>query len=47
MLIVLNDCYHVCLERLNLAKLSMLELERLKLILDSASAFGKTNPSVK
>jgi hypothetical protein len=25
----------------------MLELERLKLILDTASAFGKTNPSAK
>jgi hypothetical protein len=31
MLIVLNDCYHVCLEGANLAKLMMLELEKLKL----------------
>jgi hypothetical protein len=31
----------------NLAKLMMLELEKLKLILDSASAFGKPNPSSK
>jgi hypothetical protein len=44
MLIVLNDCYHVCLEEANLAKLIMLELENLKLILDSASAFSKPNP---
>jgi hypothetical protein len=29
------------------AKLMMLELEKLKLILDSASAFGKTNLSAK
>ena len=47
MLIVLNDCYHVCLEEANLAKLIMLELEKLKLILDSASAFGQPNPSAK
>jgi hypothetical protein len=26
----LNDCYHVCLEEANLAKLIMLELEKLK-----------------
>jgi hypothetical protein len=31
MLIVLNDCYHVCLERENLAKLMTLELEKLKI----------------
>jgi hypothetical protein len=47
MLIMLNDCYHVCLEGENLAKLIMLELEKLKLMLDSASAFGKPNPSAK
>jgi hypothetical protein len=47
MLIVRNDCYHVCLEEANLAKLIMLELEKLKLILDSVSAFGKPNPSAK
>jgi hypothetical protein len=46
-LIVLNDCYQVCLEGANLVKLMMLELEKLKLILDSASAFGKPNPSAK
>jgi hypothetical protein len=28
----------------NLVKLIMLELEKLKLFLDSASAFGKPNP---
>jgi hypothetical protein len=31
----------------NLAKLIMLESKRVKLILDSASAFGKPNPSAK
>jgi hypothetical protein len=31
----------------NLAKLNVLELEKLKLFLDSASAFGKPNPSAK
>jgi hypothetical protein len=31
MLIVLNACYHVCLERENLAKLMILEFEKLKI----------------
>ena len=31
MLIVLNDCYHVCLEGANLAKIMMLEIEKLKI----------------
>jgi hypothetical protein len=31
MLIVLNGCYHVCLEGANIAKLIMLEPEKLKL----------------
>jgi hypothetical protein len=44
MLIILNDCYHFCLEEANLAKLMMLELEKLKFILDSASAFFQTKP---
>jgi hypothetical protein len=30
-LIVLNACYHVCLERANLVNLMMLESEKLKL----------------
>jgi hypothetical protein len=30
-LIVLNACYHVCLERANLVNLKMLESEKLKL----------------
>ena len=47
MLIELNACYHVCLEGENLAKIMMLEFEKLKFILDSASAFGKPNPSAK
>jgi hypothetical protein len=33
MLIVLNECYHVRLERANLAKLMILELERLKIVI--------------
>jgi hypothetical protein len=47
LLVVLNACYHVCLEGANLAKIMMLEIEKLKLILDSASAFRKPNPSAK
>jgi hypothetical protein len=31
LLIVLNDCYHICLERANLAKTMILELEKLKM----------------
>jgi hypothetical protein len=31
MLIVLNACYHVCLERANLAKIMILEIEKLKI----------------
>jgi hypothetical protein len=31
----------------NLVKLIILELKKLKLILDSANAFGKPNPSAK
>jgi hypothetical protein len=46
-LIVLNDCYHLCLEGANLAKSNDTRIEKLKLILDSASAFGKPNPSAK
>jgi hypothetical protein len=46
-LILLNDCNHLCLEEANLAKLMMLELENLKFILDSASAFSKPNLSAK
>jgi hypothetical protein len=31
MLIVLNDCYHVCLERANLDKVMILKSEKLKI----------------
>jgi hypothetical protein len=31
LLIVLNDCYHVCLERENIAKTMILEFEKLKM----------------
>jgi hypothetical protein len=44
---VLNDCDHVCLERANLAKIMILEMEKLKVTIDTSSAFGKPNPSVK
>jgi hypothetical protein len=44
MLIALNVCYHVCLERSKSSVKSIIELERLKLVLDTSSAFGKTNP---
>jgi hypothetical protein len=48
LLIELNACYHVCLEGANLAKIMMLEFEKLKkLILETTSAFGKPNPSAK
>jgi hypothetical protein len=48
LLIELNACYHVCLEGANLAKIMMLEFEKLKkLILETASAFVKPNPSAK
>ena len=47
MLIELIDCYHVCLEGANLAKLMMVEFEKLKLSLETASAFGKPNPLAK
>jgi hypothetical protein len=47
LLYVLNACYHVCLEGENVVKILMLEIEKLKLILDTASAFGKLNPSAK
>jgi hypothetical protein len=47
MLIVLNDCYHVCLERSKPSLIKYLELVKLKLFLDSASAFGKPNPSAQ
>jgi hypothetical protein len=31
LLVVLNDCYHVCLERANLTKIMILEFEKLKM----------------
>jgi hypothetical protein len=31
MLVVLNDCYHGCLEGANLAKIMILEMEKLKI----------------
>jgi hypothetical protein len=47
LLIELNACHHGCLEGANLAKTMMLEFEKLKWILETASAFGKPNPSAK
>jgi hypothetical protein len=31
LMIVLNACYHVCIEGANLAKIMMLEIEKLKI----------------
>ena len=47
MLIELIDCYHVILEGANLAKLMMIESEKLKIDFRNGSAFGKPNPSAK
>ena len=48
MLIELIACYHVCLEGANLVKLMMVEFGKIKkLTLETASAFGKPNPSAK
>jgi hypothetical protein len=48
MLIVLNDCYHVCLEGANLAKSNDIRIgKKLKFILDSTSALANQNPSAK
>jgi hypothetical protein len=44
MLIVLNDCYHVCLEGVNLAKSNDIRIGKLKLILDSANALANQTP---
>jgi hypothetical protein len=43
-LIVLNDCYHVCLERANLAKIMILEMEKLKVGLRYSYCFWQTKP---
>jgi hypothetical protein len=37
LLFVLNACYHVCLEGANLAKIMILEIEKLKIDLDSTT----------
>jgi hypothetical protein len=42
MLIVLNDCYHVCLEGANLAKLMILELKKLKIDFRLSYCFWQT-----
>jgi hypothetical protein len=47
MLIVLNDCYHVCLERSKPSLNKYARMRKAKIVLDSASAFGKPNPSAK
>jgi hypothetical protein len=46
-LLALNACYHVCLEGSKPNLKNIIKLEELKFDLDSASAFGKPNPSVK
>jgi hypothetical protein len=48
LLFALNACYHVCLEGANLAKINDTKNWKAKILfLDSASAFGKPNPSAK
>jgi hypothetical protein len=44
MLFAINACYHVWLEGCQPSLTNIIELKRLKLDLDSASAFGKQNP---
>jgi hypothetical protein len=46
-LLALNACYHVCVEGSKPSLRNIIELEKLKFVLDSASAFGKPNPSAK
>jgi hypothetical protein len=46
-LLALNACYHVWIARSSPRQRNITELEKLKRVLDSASAFGKPNPSVK
>jgi hypothetical protein len=45
MLLEIIACYHVCIERCQSSLKNYLELVKLKPDLDSASAFGKPNPS--
>jgi hypothetical protein len=47
MLNVLNEFYHVCLEMSKPSLINHAKTGKLKLFLDSASAFGKPNPSAK
>jgi hypothetical protein len=44
MLIVLNNCYHVFLERANLAKLMTLESENLKIDFRLSWCYWQTKP---
>jgi hypothetical protein len=44
MLTVLNNCYHVCLERANFAKLMILELEKLKIDFRLSYCLWQTKP---
>jgi hypothetical protein len=47
MLVALNDRYHVYLERSKPSLIKYARTGKAKTILDSASAFGKPNPSAK
>jgi hypothetical protein len=44
MLIALNDCHHVCLERSTPSLIKYARTRKAKTVFYSASAFGKTNP---
>jgi hypothetical protein len=44
MCVALNVCYPVCLERSKPSLRNIIELEKLKLVLDSASALANQTP---
>jgi hypothetical protein len=46
-LMSLNACYHVCLEGSKPSLKNIIDLNKLKFDLDSASSFGKPNPLAK
>jgi hypothetical protein len=46
-LLALNASYYVCVEGSKPSLRNIIELGKLKVVLDLASAFGKPNPSAK
>jgi hypothetical protein len=47
MLVVLNGCYHVCLERSKPSLINYARIGKAKIVSRLTSAFGKLNPSAK